>query len=77
MTTPDVPTPNGPTPNVPHRIEITVEVPGTPEQVWDAIATAQGLSAWFLPAELEEREGGAVCFHMGEGISSEGTITGW
>ena len=29
------------TPNVPLRMERTFEVPGTPEQVWDAIATAE------------------------------------
>ena len=54
------------TPNVPLRLELTFEMPGTPEQVWDAIATANGISAWFLPTDLEEREGGAVAFHMGE-----------
>ena len=53
------------TPDVPHRFELTVEVPGTPEQVWDAIATANGISSWMLPTDLEEREGGAVVFHMG------------
>jgi uncharacterized protein YndB with AHSA1/START domain len=55
-------------------MEITVEVPGTAEQVWDAIATANGVSAWFMPTELEERVGGYVAFHMGE-TTSEGRIT--
>jgi uncharacterized protein YndB with AHSA1/START domain len=64
------------TPDVPHRFDLTVEIPGTPEQVWDAIATAKGISAWMMPTDLEEREGGAVAFHMGD-TSSEGTITGW
>ena len=32
-------------PDVPHRFEIEVEVPGTPEQVWQAIATANGISS--------------------------------
>jgi uncharacterized protein YndB with AHSA1/START domain len=65
------------TPDVPHRFELTVEVPGTPEQVWDAIATANGISSWMLPTELEEREGGTVVFHMGPEMSSKGTVTGW
>lgn len=65
------------TPDVPLRMELTFELPGTPEQVWEAIATANGISSWMMPAELEEREGGAVCFHMGEGISSRGTVAGW
>lgn len=47
------------TPNVPYRLEFSVEVPGTPEQVWQAIATAKGMSAWFLPTEMEERKGPA------------------
>jgi uncharacterized protein YndB with AHSA1/START domain len=45
--------------------------------VWDAIATANGISAWMIPTDLDEREGGAVCFHMGPDASSEGTVTGW
>jgi uncharacterized protein YndB with AHSA1/START domain len=64
-------------PDVPHRFELTLEVPGTPEQVWAAIATAEGLTAWMMPTELEEREGGAVAFHMGDDGSSHGRITGW
>ena len=64
------------TPDVPLRMELTFELPGTPEQIWNAIATANGISAWFIPTDVEERAGGAVCFHMGES-SSPGHITGW
>jgi uncharacterized protein YndB with AHSA1/START domain len=64
------------TPDVPLRLELSFELPGSPEQVWDAIATASGISSWFLPTDLEEREGGHVAFHMGD-TSSEGTVTGW
>jgi uncharacterized protein YndB with AHSA1/START domain len=64
------------TPNVPLRMELTFEMPGTPEQVWHAIASAAGISAWMMPTDFEEREGGAVSFHMGE-TSSDGTVTGW
>ena len=62
------------TPDRPLRMELTFEMPGTAEQVWDAIATANGISSWFMPTDMEERVGGAVCFHMGED-SSEGTVT--
>jgi uncharacterized protein YndB with AHSA1/START domain len=62
--------------NVPLRLEFSVEVPGRPEQVWAAIATAEGISSWFLPTDVEEREGGAIIVHMGE-TDSPGTITGW
>lgn len=65
------------TPDVPYRMQFSVEVPGTPEQVWQAIATAPGLSSWFLPTVLEEREGGALRFEMGEGMGSDGHVTRW
>ena len=63
--------------NVPYRLEFTVEVPGTPEQVWQAIATARGMSAWFTPTELEEREGGSLRFSMGPEMGSDGHVTNW
>lgn len=65
------------TTNVPYRLEFSVEVPGTAEQVWQAIATAKGMSAWFLPTELEEREGGALHFSMGPDMGSDGHVTAW
>ena len=65
------------TPNVPYRLEFSVEVPGTPEQVWQAIATAKGMSAWYLPTEMEEREGGFLHFTIGHDMGSEGHVTGW
>jgi uncharacterized protein YndB with AHSA1/START domain len=58
-------------------IEILVDVPGTPEQVWQAIATGQGITSWLFPTEVEEREGGAVEFHIGPGMESSGTVTAW
>lgn len=41
-------------------IDLSVEVPGTPEQVWSAIATGPGISSWFIPHEVAEHEGGKV-----------------
>ncbi|WP_434994571.1 SRPBCC family protein [Arthrobacter sp. Ld5] len=64
-------------PNVPYRLEFSVEVPGAPEQVWQAIATAKGMSAWFLPTEMEEREGGSLHFSMGPEMGSDGHVTRW
>lgn len=64
------------TPDVPHRIEFSVEVPGTPEQVWHALATSAGISSWFLPTDVDERVGGAIVVHMGE-TDAPGTVTGW
>ena len=64
-------------PDVPLRMELTFELPGTPDQVWHAIATAEGISSWFLPTDVEGREGGAIVTHMGPDESSPGTVTGW
>jgi uncharacterized protein YndB with AHSA1/START domain len=58
-------------------IALEFEVPGTPEQVWQAIATGPGITSWFSNADVEERKGGAVAFHMGAGIESSGTVTAW
>ncbi len=30
-------------------VQVDVEVPGTPEEVWQAIATGPGISSWFVP----------------------------
>ena len=65
------------TPDVPYRLEFSVEVPGTPEEVWQAIATAKGMSAWFLPTEMQEREGGSLHFTMGPEMGSDGHVTAW
>lgn len=55
------------------------EVPGTPEQVWTAIATGPGISAWFVPSEVEERAGGRAVAHFGPGntMDSVGTVSEW
>jgi uncharacterized protein YndB with AHSA1/START domain len=65
------------TPNVPHRFEHELTVEATPEQVWHAIASAEGISAWMLPTQLDAREGGTVRFDMGPDIASEGTVVGF
>src|SRR5258705_6101927 len=58
-------------------VEVETEVPGTPEEVWQAIATGPGISAWFVTTKLEEREGGALVLDFGPGMESEGVITAW
>src|SRR5258705_5705135 len=60
-----------------HSVEVETEVPGTPEEVWQAIATGPGISAWFVPTKLDEREGGAIVLDFGAGMVSEGVITTW
>jgi uncharacterized protein YndB with AHSA1/START domain len=58
-------------------VQLEVEVPGTPEDVWRAIATGSGISAWFTPTEVEEREGGRIHFHLMNDWESTGVVTEW
>jgi uncharacterized protein YndB with AHSA1/START domain len=60
-------------------IQVEIEVPGTPEEVWQAIATGPGISSWFVPAEVEE-EGGkpvAVKLDYGGGMEFRNVVTSW
>lgn len=58
-------------------IDIEIEVPGTPEQVWDAIATGPGVTSWMHPTEIEPRAGGRYAYDMGGGMNDSGTVTDW
>lgn len=46
-------------------LEFEVEVDGTPEEVWDAIATGPGISSWYVPHQVEQRPGGAALAAFG------------
>ena len=60
-------------------VQVEVEVPGTPEEVWQAIATGPGISAWFCPAEFEEVDGKPVAAKLtfGPGMESRSVVTAW
>ena len=60
-------------------VQVEVEVPGTPEEVWQAIATGPGISSWFVPTEFEERDGKpvAVKLNFGPGMESSSPVTAW
>jgi uncharacterized protein YndB with AHSA1/START domain len=60
-------------------IQVDVEVPGTPEEVWQAIATGPGISSWFVPTKLEEREGkpSSVKMEFGPGMELQAAVTAW
>ncbi|WP_020666460.1 SRPBCC family protein [Amycolatopsis nigrescens] len=64
---------------MPREFEISkeVELAGTPEQVWDAIATGPGIDSWFMgPHEVDPREGGRITMKLGD-FSEASTITTW
>jgi uncharacterized protein YndB with AHSA1/START domain len=60
-------------------VETEFDVVGTPEQVWQAIATGPGISAWFVPAEIEEKDGkpAAMKLQFAPGIEIGAAITAW
>ncbi|QJX00011.1 SRPBCC family protein [Frigoriglobus tundricola] len=60
-------------------VQIEIEVPGTPEEVWQAIATGAGISSWLVPAEFEERDGTPVALKLnfGPGIEPRSEVTAW
>jgi uncharacterized protein YndB with AHSA1/START domain len=59
-------------------IDLEVEVPGTPEEVWEAVASGPGITAWFVPAKVDGREGGTVELDFGPGFGTDtARITAW
>jgi uncharacterized protein YndB with AHSA1/START domain len=60
-------------------VQVEVELPGTPEEVWQAIATGPGISSWFVPTEFEERDGKpiAVKVDLGPGMEIRSPVTAW
>jgi uncharacterized protein YndB with AHSA1/START domain len=58
-------------------IRLEVEVPGTPGEVWDAVATGPGISSWFVPAVVEPRPAGAMTLSFGPGMDMACQITAW
>lgn len=58
-------------------IELEVAVAGTPEQVWEAIATGPGISAWFVPTTVVGEPGGVITQDFGPGMLVEGRVQAW
>ncbi|MGP4009548.1 SRPBCC domain-containing protein [Streptomyces sp. 4N124] len=57
-----------------HILHFLVRLPRPMETVWPALATADGLAAWFTPADvLEPRLGGAVTLRD----VGSGRVTAW
>lgn len=59
------------------EFELEVVVPGTADEVWEAVATGPGLTSWFVPAEVEPRLGGEVRFHFGTYGTDVCEVTAW
>ncbi|HEU5426146.1 MAG TPA: SRPBCC domain-containing protein [Actinocrinis sp.] len=60
-----------------HEFEISeqIEVDGTPEQIWDAIATGPGIDSWLMGRnQIDARVGGRGSMEV-DGFASESTVT--
>lgn len=69
-------------PNGRRWVQVEAEIPGTPDDVWQAIATGPGISAWFVPTEFEAGPDGTpskVISHFGPtpDMDNTATITAW
>lgn len=53
-------------------VEFNLEVDGTPEEVWAAIATGEGISSWCMPSTLERSDGKPSVLKMTFGPGAEG-----
>ncbi len=60
-------------------VQVEFEVKGTPEDVWQAIATGPGISSWFVPTDIDERDGKpvAVNYHFGPGMEIRSVVTAY
>ncbi len=63
-------------------VQAEVEVIGTPEEVWTAIATGPGVSSWFVPTEVETDQDGRPAkvvshFAADASMDSVATVTTW
>ena len=61
-------------------VQVEVGVPGTVEEAWRAIATAEGILSWFVPAEFAMDDDGQperIRFNFGPGMASESKVTAW
>lgn len=63
----------------PRPPEVATEVAGTPEEIWQLLATGPGISRWFMPATVEPRVGGKITQRHGSGDDdvSHGTISAY
>lgn len=69
----------GPETPATRSIEMEIEVAGTPEEVWQAIATGPGITSWYVPHEVEEREGGHAVASFGPEpeMQAPGRVAAW
>lgn len=60
-------------------VHAQIDVDASPDAAWDAIATGPGISAWFVPTDVEPRVGGKAVSHFAPdgSMDSVATIEQW
>lgn len=63
----------------PPQVKAEIEIDATPEAVWQAIASMQGMKAWFMGMEcdFEGKVGGKVTTKMGGQVIGQADIEAW
>ncbi|MBM7783482.1 SRPBCC family protein [Tenggerimyces flavus] len=61
------------TPPPERRVEKSIVLDATPEEVWDAVATGPGMSSWFVPHTYDDSGGGAEA-DFGGGQTAGGRV---
>ncbi len=61
------------------KIEKEISLAAPPEQVWEAIATGQGLNSWFMGSanEVEPGQGGTMLLAFDDAEPQPAAITAW
>jgi uncharacterized protein YndB with AHSA1/START domain len=58
--------------------ELEIEMNATPERVWQALSTAEGIASWFAPVtRVEPGVGGSVFVQWGGGVEGSQRIEAW
>ena len=65
--------------STPRTIDLSVEVDGTPEEVWTAIATGPGISSWFVRhhGRGAGRRPDDLVFGPGPDMTIPGRVVAW
>ncbi|MFZ2504512.1 MAG: SRPBCC domain-containing protein [Nocardioides sp.] len=71
--------PTGAPANDRRTIDLSVDVVGTPDEVWRAVATGPGITSWYVATRIEERAGGALTSEFGpaEEMHVHGLVDVW
>lgn len=60
------------------RLELSITMAATPEEVWRAITEGEGITRWFAPiASVEPGIGGTILLSWGPGMEGKAPITAW